>query len=114
MAAHTQTVSYREHMDPLLIVAASPPTCATLPPMTPTTYGGLIPLADMSFLLAMRSAVPASSQIGALINTHANGDHTFGNQLVEGARIIASQACAKASSKRANLRSLPIPLKNFP
>jgi hypothetical protein len=56
VAAHTQTVSYREHMDPLLIVAASPPTCATLPPMTPTTYGGLIPLADMSFLLAMRSA----------------------------------------------------------
>jgi glyoxylase-like metal-dependent hydrolase (beta-lactamase superfamily II) len=49
--------------------------------------------ADM--LKAMRSAVPASSQIGALINTHANGDHTFGNQLVEGARIIASQACAE-------------------
>ena len=60
VAAHTQTVSYREHMDPLLIVAASPPTCATLPPMTPTTYGGLIPLADMSFLLAMRSAVPGT------------------------------------------------------
>ena len=61
VAAHTQTVSYREHMDPLLIVAASPPTCATLPPMTPTTYGGLIPLADMSFLLAMRSAVPGNT-----------------------------------------------------
>lgn len=39
-------------------------------------------------LKAMRTAVPASSQIGALINTHANGDHTFGNQLVEGARSL--------------------------
>jgi len=46
-------------------------------------------------LAAMRRAVPASAQIGALVNTHANGDHTFGNQLVEGARIIASKACAE-------------------
>ena len=44
---------------------------------------------------AMRRAVPASASIGALVNTHANGDHTFGNQLLEGARIIASRACAE-------------------
>ena len=44
---------------------------------------------------AMRRAVPASANIGALVNTHANGDHTFGNQLLEGRRIIASKACAE-------------------
>ncbi len=44
---------------------------------------------------AMRRAVPASASIGALVNTHANGDHTFGNQLLEGGRIISSKACAE-------------------
>lgn len=51
-------------------------------------------------LAAMRRAVPASAKIGALVNTHANGDHTFGNQLVEGARIIASKACAEDMPNR--------------
>jgi glyoxylase-like metal-dependent hydrolase (beta-lactamase superfamily II) len=46
-------------------------------------------------LETMKRAVPASARLGAVVNTHANGDHTFGNQLVEGARIIASQACAE-------------------
>jgi cyclase len=41
----------------------------------------------------MRRAVPAAARIGTLVNSHANGDHTFGNQLVEGARIVASRAC---------------------
>jgi cyclase len=44
-------------------------------------------------LAAMRDAVPAACDIGALVNTHANGDHTFGNQLLKGSRIIASKAC---------------------
>lgn len=44
-------------------------------------------------LAAMRSSVPAAKHIGALVNTHGNGDHTFGNQLLEGARIIAAQGC---------------------
>src|SRR3546814_7866865 len=35
-------------------------------------------------LTAMRDAVPAAARIGTLVNTHANGDHTFGNSLVEG------------------------------
>jgi glyoxylase-like metal-dependent hydrolase (beta-lactamase superfamily II) len=47
-------------------------------------------------LQAMRRAVPAAARIGALVNTHANGDHFYGNQLLEGeARIIASQAAAE-------------------
>jgi cyclase len=44
-------------------------------------------------LAKMRAAVPSASTIGTLVNTHSNADHTFGNQLVEGAQIIASQKC---------------------
>jgi glyoxylase-like metal-dependent hydrolase (beta-lactamase superfamily II) len=46
-----------------------------------------------AMLTAMRAATPAAAKIGTVINTHANGDHTYGNQLVEGAEIIASTAC---------------------
>lgn len=42
-------------------------------------------------LQSMNDAVPASSKIGVLVNTHADADHTFGNQLVEGARIIGTE-----------------------
>ncbi|MGH2864878.1 MAG: MBL fold metallo-hydrolase [Solirubrobacteraceae bacterium] len=45
-------------------------------------------------LQAMRGAVPAAARIDTLVNTHANGDHCYGNQLVEGARIIASERTA--------------------
>ena len=41
-----------------------------------------------------------AKSIGTLVNTHANGDHTFGNQLVEGAEIIASRACAEEMEER--------------
>jgi len=43
----------------------------------------------------MRAKVPASKTINTLVNTHANGDHTYGNQLVKGADIIASSAGAE-------------------
>ena len=46
-------------------------------------------------LEAMRHAVPAAAAIGTLVNTHANGDHTFGNQLLAGARIVASRRCVE-------------------
>jgi glyoxylase-like metal-dependent hydrolase (beta-lactamase superfamily II) len=42
-------------------------------------------------LRAMRDAVPAAARIDTLVNTHANGDHCYGNQLVAGARIIATE-----------------------
>src|ERR1051326_4351190 len=33
--------------------------------------------------------------IGTVVNTHANGDHCWGNQLVPRAEIVASVACAR-------------------
>jgi cyclase len=42
----------------------------------------------------MRDAVPAAKAIKTLVNTHANGDHTFGNQLVKGAEMIATKSTA--------------------
>lgn len=43
----------------------------------------------------MRRAEPvAANNIGTLVNTHANGDHCHGNELVTGAEIIASAASA--------------------
>src|SRR3954465_12515717 len=43
----------------------------------------------------MRRAIPAAGSIGTVVNTHANGDHCYGNQLVAGAEIVASRACAE-------------------
>jgi cyclase len=51
-------------------------------------------------LAAFRTASPAARQIGTLVNTHSNGDHTFGNQLVTGAEIIASRRCAEEMRER--------------
>jgi cyclase len=45
-------------------------------------------------LRAMRRAVPAAARIDTLVNTHANGDHCYGNQLVDDARIVASKRTA--------------------
>lgn len=39
--------------------------------------------------------VTTNSPIATLVNTHANGDHCYGNELVEGVEIVASAACAE-------------------
>ena len=46
-------------------------------------------------LATMRRSLPAAAQIDMLVNTHANGDHCYGNQLVSEARIIASVRTAE-------------------
>lgn len=46
-------------------------------------------------LCTMRSATKAAESINTLVITHANGDHHYGSQLVRGAEIIASKACAE-------------------
>ena len=70
---------------------------------------GLVVSGDESFLIdtlfdlpltrdmlaAMRAAEPkAATEIDTLVNTHANADHVNGNELVGGARIVASEAAA--------------------
>jgi len=47
---------------------------------------------------SMVAAAPAARQIDTLVNTHANGDHCYGNELVGDARIIASTASAEEMS----------------
>ena len=46
-------------------------------------------------LASMRAATPAARRIPRVVNTHNNGDHVFGNQLVADSEIIASRACAE-------------------
>jgi glyoxylase-like metal-dependent hydrolase (beta-lactamase superfamily II) len=47
-------------------------------------------------LAALRAAEPAATaRIDTLVNTHSNGDHCNGNELVAGAEIIASAAAAE-------------------
>ena len=43
----------------------------------------------------MRRSIPAAAHIDMLVNTHANGDHCYGNELVAGAQIIASARTAE-------------------
>lgn len=42
----------------------------------------------------MEKVTGAGKTAKYLVNTHANGDHFFGNELFEGSEIIASRACA--------------------
>jgi len=46
-------------------------------------------------LNAMRASIPAATSIDMVVNTHANGDHCYGNQLVADAQIIASARTAE-------------------
>src|SRR5437899_8787450 len=49
-------------------------------------------------LSTMRRSLPAAGQIDMLVNTHANGDHCYGKQLMGEARIIASARTAEEMS----------------
>ena len=46
--------------------------------------------------LGIGSAILRSSPIEIVINTHSDGDHCWGNQLFEGRKIIASNACIRS------------------
>ncbi|MGW2082662.1 MBL fold metallo-hydrolase [Streptomyces sp. NPDC001939] len=54
---------------------------------------------DTPLTEALKSAcakvLPAGTAIGTVINTHVNGDHTFGNAQFPGARIFSSEANAE-------------------
>ncbi len=49
----------------------------------------------------MRKSIPAASHIDMLVNSHANGDHCYGNELVADSRIIASARTAHQMSTEA-------------
>src|SRR5271166_2060821 len=46
---------------------------------------------------AMRAGTPAE-HIGTVVNTHANGDHCYGNALLADSEIISSVRCAQEMS----------------
>ena len=48
-----------------------------------------------AMLDAMRAVTPAAERMDVVVNTHANGDHCYGNQLVAGADIVASRRSAE-------------------
>ena len=50
-------------------------------------------------MLAAMSSTTRTAPIATLVNTHANGDHCYGNQLVDQAEIIASVATAHEMSE---------------
>ena len=39
--------------------------------------------------------MPQAKRIGTVVNTHANGDHCYGNSLLGDAEIIATARCAE-------------------
>ena len=48
----------------------------------------------------IRGALGGLARFDHLVNTHSNGDHTFGNELVDTPEIIASRACADEMAER--------------
>ncbi len=54
----------------------------------------LFDLALTARMLESMAAHTEAAPIATVLNTHANGDHCYGNQLVHGAEVIASSATA--------------------
>jgi cyclase len=46
-------------------------------------------------LNTMRKSIPAAAHIDMVVNTHANGDHCWGNELIADSQIIASAHTAE-------------------
>ncbi|MFZ2060941.1 MAG: MBL fold metallo-hydrolase [Candidatus Binatus sp.] len=53
-----------------------------------------------------------ADRIGVVVNTHSNGDHTFGNRLAKNAVIIASEAAAHEMREEGNPQLLAQLMKN--
>ncbi len=58
----------------------------------------LFDLALTQEMLDAMQPITSEAPIRNLVNTHANGDHCYGNELVTGAEIIATEACAAEMS----------------
>lgn len=57
------------------------------------------PAFTREMLDAFARVTPAARRIDTVVNTHANGDHCWGNQVVEGAEIVASRKSAAEMSE---------------
>ena len=60
----------------------------------------------------MRRITPAAARIETVVNTHANGDHCYGNTLVAGSDILSTVRCAEEmgqlpSTMAAMIRTAP-------
>ncbi len=62
----------------------------------------------------MRKSIPAAAHIDMVVNTHANGDHCWGNELVAGAQIIASARTAEEMTTDISPAQLAMLLKHAP
>jgi glyoxylase-like metal-dependent hydrolase (beta-lactamase superfamily II) len=58
----------------------------------------LFDLALTAEMLEAMAGATTAAPIGTVVNTHANGDHCYGNELVKSAEIIASTAAAEEMS----------------
>src|SRR5208337_2731435 len=66
-----------------------------------------------TMLASMRDATGfGADRIGLVVNTHSNGDHTFGNRLVENAVIYASAAAVDEMREEGNPQMLAAMMKN--
>jgi glyoxylase-like metal-dependent hydrolase (beta-lactamase superfamily II) len=70
--------------------------------------------AEMLQTMNVAISTPNPLSIGTLINTHANGDHTFGNELVVGAEIISSAHTAEEMRKETSPAQMAQLLKLAP
>lgn len=59
----------------------------------------LFDLALTARMLEAMAGPTGSAPISTVLNTHANGDHCYGNQLLGGAEIVASRATAQEMSE---------------
>jgi cyclase len=65
-------------------------------------------------LETMRRSVRAASHIDMVVNTHANGDHCYGNQLVADAQIIASRKTADEMVEGLQAAQMAVLVKQAP
>jgi cyclase len=62
----------------------------------------------------MHKSIPAAAHIDMVVNTHANGDHCWGNELVADAQIIASARTAEEMTTGISPTQLAMILKRAP